>query len=430
MALQEHPDIRGSVLEIPGLNFFNILLASIVLAFLANVQKKLTGWNTPVHIKAGFMIYLLVIFISILRLLLDPGDFMVWKNGGYLSLWIEYCFNPIKWIIIGMLFYCGCNTRRGVIIALGALSALYILLALQVIRYVPLSGMIDQGEALSHFGGKMIRNEIGYSRVSMAMMLSGAFWAIISTNGLSQKTIFRLGVFALAGIVLLGMALTGGRVGYITWGVVGLILCTLRWRRILPLIPVAVMVIILLFPSVKERMLMGFADRSETIVTHNSENSEEIITSGRNLVWPHVIAKIGESKTIGHGREAMVRKGLHSFVSEKVLGEEDFSHPHSAYLEILLDAGVTGLIGVMIFCTIILWHSFRLFFDLQDPLFGAVGGYALSLVLSFLIAGFGSHHFYPETNMVGMFAAIGIMFRVSLERQHSVRENHALFEQT
>ena len=73
MALQEHPDIRGSVLEIPGLNFFNILLASIVLAFLANVQKKLTGWNTPVHIKAGFMIYLLVIFISILRLLLDPA---------------------------------------------------------------------------------------------------------------------------------------------------------------------------------------------------------------------------------------------------------------------------------------------------------------------------------------------------------------------
>lgn len=427
MAVQEHSDFRGSMFGMPGMNPWNILLLNILLAWLANRRKEGLVLDTPLNIKASFLVSLTIVNISIFRLLLDPGNVRDMEGYSYTYLLNEFFLNPIKWIIPGLLFYYGCNTRKRVLIALGTISGLYVLLAIQVFRYLPISAITDEGAALAHLAAKIIMREIGYSRVSMAMMLSGAFWAVISAGSYSPKLIHRFATIALAGMIFVGLALTGGRTGYATWVIVGLILCIARWRRLLLLIPVAAVIIVLLFPSIQDRMLMGFADKSGPIVTRDNEDA---ITSGRSLIWPYVIQKIGESPIIGYGRLAMIRTGLHKRVSEEIFGEADFAHPHNAYLEILLDAGYIGLLGVMIFFIVILWHSFRLLLDRKDSLFGAVGGFAAALLLSLLIAGIGSHHFYPESNGVGTWAAIGVMFRVYVERLRWKKEGSALFAHT
>jgi high-affinity Fe2+/Pb2+ permease len=65
----------------------------------------------------------------------------------------------------------------------------------------------------------------------------------------------------------------------------------------------------------------------------------------------------------------------------------------------------------------VLFYAVRLFLDRQSALATAVGGMTTALVLALLIASLGSQTFYPREGAVGMWAAIGLMLRVTVERK-------------
>jgi O-antigen ligase len=218
-------------------------------------------------------------------------------------------------------------------------------------------------------------------------------------------------------------ALTAGRAGYVTWGVVGLILCIIRWRRYLLFAPILVVAITLAIPGVVERMSRGFSPETrdtnpkieEIYKSDPGEPDMYTILAGRNIAWPFILDKIDESPFIGYGRLAMVRTGLKSFLWEKF--GESFPHPHNAYLEMLLDNGWIGFLIVIPFYLIVLWHSISLFRDSRSPVFMAIGGVTCALVLALLVASMGSQSFYPREGAVGMWCAIGLMLRVYVERK-------------
>jgi hypothetical protein len=58
-----------------------------------------------------------------------------------------------------------------------------------------------------------------------------------------------------------------------------------------------------------------------------------------------------------------------------------------------------------------------LFLDRSDILYEAAGGAALALLLALLLASFGAQTLYPREGVVGMWAAIGVALRVSVERE-------------
>jgi O-antigen ligase len=206
-------------------------------------------------------------------------------------------------------------------------------------------------------------------------------------------------------------ALTGGRMGYVTFAAVGSTLCLFRWRRYLLAIPLVVILIISVLPGVWERMFEGFG---------NDEVDEYAVTAGRNIAWPFIISKIDEAPIFGFGRNAMVRTGLTAFLLDEY-GEE-FPHPHNAYLEMLLDNGWVGLLLVLPFYLVILARSLSLFARSSIPLHITAGGVASALVLALLVASFGSQTFYPREGAVGMWCAIGLVLRVLVERSR-VRVN-------
>jgi O-antigen ligase len=255
-------------------------------------------------------------------------------------------------------------------------------------------------------------------------MLSGACWAVLSTLVLVKKKKHQFGILLLAGIVAFGQALTGGRMGYVTWGLLGLILCLLRWRKLLPIIPLGVVAVAILLPGVRERMLQGFASNDGPIV---QEKDTAAMTSGRTLAWPYVVAKIKNSPIFGYGREAMVRIGITQQIKEDHGDGESFPHPHNAYLQLLLDNGLIGFFLVIPFYFVVVRQALSLFLDKQDPLCAAVGGVALSLLLALLIAAMGSQTFYPREGSVGMWAAMGVMWRLWVEREHSLDTGEPLF---
>jgi O-antigen ligase len=246
-------------------------------------------------------------------------------------------------------------------------------------------------------------------------MLGGAAWALIGMMPLIRDRRLRFLAPLLAMIMVYSQSLTGGRAGLVTTGTVGLVMGALRWRKVFLIAPAVALLVVLFVPAAVDRLTEGFATNQ-----YNSTVSvdEYELTSGRNLIWPYVIAQIYQKPWLGWGRPAMMRTGTVSFLHE-TLGE-DFGHPHNAYLETLLDNGIVGTVPILLLFLTLLFHAFRLFLDRRSRLCMAAGGIASALILALMVAGMASQSFYPVEGTVEMWAAIGLMLAVSVERKRAI----------
>ena len=407
MAFMKHPDMPHSVAGIPGGNLWNILIVNVLIGWWRQRPYE-NPTPVPRSFKIALALYFAVIFVSFLRFYINPTTFYV---GNREDIVLNYLVNSVRFLIPAILLFDGCSNPNRVKGALGVIVLLYFLLAIQVMRYMGFHPDLS-GSELSGRAGKVIQRSVGYDRVDMSMMLSGAAWAAIAFSNLVEGKLFRWGVRGAALVIVLAQAMTGGRMGYITWFVVGLILCMVRWRRILPLVPIGAMLILTLVPSVAERMFTGFGGEQDGIVAHQNDFA---ITSGRNTIWPLVIDKINENPIFGYGRQAMITTGLAAYIAEKL--NDSFPHPHEAYLEILLDDGILGLLCIVPIYFIALKRSIGLFLDRSEKEYEAAGGAALALVLALLVASFGAQTLYPREGVIGMWAAIGVALRVSVNRE-------------
>jgi O-antigen ligase len=408
MAVIQHPDMPKNVMDIQGFNPWNLLFASVLVCWWLTRQRLGWHWEMPSYVNLLLFLYLMVVLFSVGRYIFNPSG---WVGDTFGNVTSEYLINCIKWVLPGMLVFDGARNRRYVFIAIGAILAIYLLLSVQVIRWVPFGA--GSGKA-----SRYISNEIGYNRVTLSMMLGGASYAVLCTALLFSKWKYKLLIALAALAVVYAQAVTGGRSGYVSWLVVGFILCVVRWRKFLPLIPVALILVLAFVPGVRERILQGFGDQDAQIVVRNDEYE---MTSGRNIAWPAVIDQIWKGPIVGFGREAMSVTGVQRYLAEEF--GESFPHPHQAYLEVLLDMGIIGFLIIVPFFVMVVFHALRLLRDREDPLVCVVGTVCCALVLALLVAGFGGQTFYPREGAVGMWAAIGLMFRVYIERR---RQPHGL----
>lgn len=428
MAVIEHPDMPKSLMGIQGLNPWNLLLGVVVLAWLSARKKEGLRWDMPGNLNWLLVIYAGIIAVSFFRMLGDQGGFFEWTQiegkepPTSSSLWSEFFINTFKWVVPGLLIFDGCRDRKRFHLALGSLLAVYFLLGLQVIRWMPLEAL-SSGEALTERSLKIISREIGYHRVNLASMLAGAAWAIFAASALAERKSRKWLIVGASVVTFFALGLTGGRTGYGTWAVVGLIVGSIRWKKvILGMIPL-VLVVAFLVPAAVERMSQGFTPetRDSNVMIHGNNQiaSDEpdlyTITAGRNVAWPYVIEKIQAQPWFGYGREAMIRTGISVYLMTE-LGES-FPHPHNAYLQLLLDCGWVGFVPVVYLFLTLVRYSLSLFRDSRDRLYMAVGGVSAALILAFLVASVGSQTFYPREGAVGMWCAIGLMLRVYVERR-------------
>ncbi len=171
MAFIQHPDMPKNILGIQGLNPWNVLMLSVLLAWATQRRREGLVWDLPGYISVMLALYLLVVVVGVARLLMDHSRLENLTFGYLIS---EDLINTVKWVIPGLLLFDGCRTRRRITIALSCVLILYLLLAAQVIRWMPAGAVAQNGESLNRLGLKFIENEIGYSRVNMSRMLAGA----------------------------------------------------------------------------------------------------------------------------------------------------------------------------------------------------------------------------------------------------------------
>jgi len=411
MAVNEHPDLPTNVFGIQGFNAFNILLFGVVVGWARNRRRDKVSWDMPNHISVLLAMYVGVVVVSFLRMNFDRQGLPV-KEFSSGTIWSEYLINTLKFAVPGVLVFDGCRSRERQRHVAWAVAGLYGLLALQVIKWMPLEWASN--ERMASRAAKIMKNEIGYSRVTVSMMLSGGGWAWLSLMPLVNKFGSRVCLIAAFAAIAYAQAMTGGRTGYAAWALIGIGLGLLRWKRYLVLAPAILLCLVVLVPSAVARMSQGFATQNGRTVVDDYE-----VTSGRTLAWPFVLAKISEAPVVGYGQQAMRRTGLTA-----QLGEESFPHPHNAYLELLLDSGLVGFVIVLPFYLVVIYRAGQLLRD-GDALCTAVGGITLALVLALLVAAMGSQSFYPQNDGVGMWAAIGLTLRMSVDRERDARRPRA-----
>jgi O-antigen ligase len=419
MAFLERKDMPHSIMGIPGLNLWNVLMINTVWAWCTLRKQQGLVWDFPGSVKKGFYAFVFVIVWAFSRYMIDPTSY---SEQGRAEILVNYFIDPLKFLLPGWILFDGCRDRRQMQTALGCILSLYFILACLTIKNMGLSNI--GGSDLSGRAVKAIQRATGYHRVDMSMMLAGASWGMVVFAVLMRSFFSRLCCCGLGGIILLGQALTGGRMGYLTWGAVGLVLALLRWRKLLVLMPLAIVALVLFVPGVRDRMLQGFGSSAEGRETA-SDSSE--ITSGRVNAWPRVIEKIKESPAIGYGRLAMMRTGVAAGLLADM--NEVFAHPHNAYLEMLLDNGIIGFLLVMPLYFWLVHKCCILFRDRSDPLVQASGGVALCLLLGLMLAAFGAQTFYPREGAVGMWAAVGLALRAWMERTENP-DDEFIFEST
>ena len=423
MAVLEHKDMPRTIFDVPGLNPWNVLFFAVVLAWMFRRRRESLRWDLPRVPVVLLWLGLGVLLLGFVRLVADrqslTGEMTI------AELISDYLFNPIKWVIVGLLLFDGCRNRRRLVLGLASLLALYFLISLEVIRWVVPSGALHGGD-LSSYTINRLHREIGYHKNDLSVMLAGASWALFAMLPLLRSVRQRAGILLASFVVLFAQVLTGGRGGYLAWCGVGLVLGLIRWRRYLVLAPLIIILFISLVPGAGERALRGIY---EDPATGSEEVDLEEFTAGRNLLWPRVLDTISESPIIGYGRAAMQRTGLSAWYADSQGGDEEsyISHPHNAYLEILLDSGVVGLLIALAVYGYLAAAAFVLLRDRRDPVFLSMGGIALSLILAQLVGSITGQSLYPREATLGMWCAIGLLLRVWVQRSSATanaRDRH------
>ena len=259
MAVVQHPDFPNSVLGIHGLNPWNVLLAIVVFAWLAARKNEGLTLDAPPAIIWLLVVFFFFIVLAFVRLTGNTDELREYATAfgvpppSAMYLFSEYIINCLKWVVPAFLLYDGCRDEKRLRLALLAVLTMYILLAVQVIRWMPL-GMLTSGEELSRRGLKILVNEVGYHRVNISMMLAGASWALYAVRDLPRHYLVRLACLFFAGVLLFALALTGGRMGLATWGVLGVIFSAWKWRKLMIIGPAIALVLILAYQSCRHTL--------------------------------------------------------------------------------------------------------------------------------------------------------------------------------
>ncbi len=424
MAVLERADMPKTMLGIPGLNPFNILLFFVLAAWVTSKRKEKRVWDMPTHIHCLLWVYFALITVSLLRLftdldLINDYNQSIGRPGSSLSkirsqLIVDEFINCVKWVIPGILVYDGCRDEDRVRFVLNALLVAVMLIALQIISRMGLGAALD-AKVLQQKAVRVLDKTPGYHRVDLAGMMAAAFWAFFCSRLMylhsKSKQLICLGC---AGICFLALILTAGRTGYGAWAIIGVIFSFLRWRILLFIGPVLIAIGIAIVPAAKDRLFEGFSSeshesRSEELGTiDDSGRDTYAITSGRAVVWPFAFEEIGEAPFIGQGRKAFLTTGAGTRVFE-LLGAP-WGHPHNAYIQFILDNGFLGVLPVLIFFFIMLRYGYRLFMH-ENPLYITIGGSALAFLLAHLISAIGAQSFYPKEGVVFMWVCLGLVMR-------------------
>ncbi len=405
--MMQNPNMPREMAGIKGMNPWNatflVILVSWALTRRADPQRAPTS-------QRALLLLSLYVAMLIITGLIAAGDADAFQSEGgeprsVMDVVVDCIINPLKYLMVGVLFYDGATTRRRVKQAIFAAVGSGMCYSLMMYKTLKMGVFTMDYSSARRATDKLV----GLYANDMAEVLAFTLWAgLLALFLLDRKTLQSAWLFALAVVVPTFLALKS-RAGFLACCVTGVVLGLLKWRKILIAIPVMLLGVVAFAPDVVDRVMTGVG------VEAAGNNDWDAISAGRTTyLWPPTLEQISRSPIVGHGRFAILRTELYDRIIAAGGGVP--THPHNSYFEVLLDAGVIGLA----ICLSCMWGLFRssyvLLRERDDRLITALGAIALIGILCELSAGVAGSSFYPTQSAVPYLCVWGVAMRVLTER--------------
>jgi hypothetical protein len=246
----------------------------------------------------------------------------------------------------------------------------------------------------------LLSEALGINDNELGKMFVIAYASLLFTWAESKRLGFRLVLLASMAMLIVAIVLMFSRgtyAGFITANVLFLL-----WRRnatTLVFVGLLGAVALFLLPdAVYERIAYGVDSGSNTISSSRIEQ-----------IWLPLLPEVLRSPIFGSGLSSILwSDAMRAADGVTVMGA---GHPHNAYLEIVLDMGITGLILVCAYFVHV-WKGFRALSadpSLSSSLRGFYLGAAAGLV-SFLISAVADSSLMPKPEQAFLWLAIGMMY--------------------
>lgn len=422
LAVMERPDMPKSFFGVGGLSPYNIVMLFILMGWMLQKSKENLRWPTLPKVNKLLVLYMAIVFFSSIRMMLDYGGFVSfamdlnWPLPTKVDLIKDDFINALKFMIPGLLLAHGTNSEDRANFAIKCiLFTSFLLMAQITVKMLP---VLISGEDVASRSFRVLNRDIGYHRGELAPLMASAAWAfmVARTTRININVNFMGFVWGSLAVVL-----TGGRGGAMAWAACGMIFGFLRWKKILILGPLVVLLVISFVPSIADRYTEGFSEETHAksaarrgLDTVDDQGRDlYAISSGRVVVWPRVIEYIRHAPLFGYGRKAMIREGVNqSLVADGTFspGDSMFMHPHNAYLEQLLDNGILGAGVIVGFFMVIGWLALKKLRDksLMGSIEHAIASMALAFVIVQLSHSITADSFYPKQVHMLMWCSIGL----------------------
>ncbi|MEN3363284.1 MAG: hypothetical protein V7606_558 [Burkholderiales bacterium] len=309
---------------------------------------------------------------------------------GYLR---DVFLKPVLILITAYMLSIAIRNARRPTVFLVALFFSAIILPIATVAY--LAGAGFSLAELAHSESRGALTALGMHANEFGLMFNMAFalalFCFINMPGGFAKWMLGLVIVVLVAAIMLTFS-RGAYIGFLA--VMAWFLYTQRKFSImlfgLVLIPAAILVI----PNaVVERATLGAQDRNL-----------DTISAGRlDGIWRPLLPDVQASPLVGNGLNAILwSEAAQRGAILKV------AHPHSAYLGVLLDLGVLGVLVIALF----FWHMRRIFSALAEqstePIWRGFFRGAMACILLLLVQGLTDDRFTPTFPQTFLWLAYGI----------------------
>ncbi|MBX3394879.1 MAG: O-antigen ligase family protein [Phycisphaerae bacterium] len=405
--LTQHPNMPREIAGIQGLNPWNASFLAIFSMWILTRHNDPPRAQTPPRVALIVLSYASVLTLTGLTAVMD-SDSMHADGRAIASardVFVETIINPMKYLMVGIMFYDGATTRlrvkQAVFTAVGS-GAAYAALMYKSLK----TGVFTMDYSAARRATDKL---VGLYANDMGEVLAFTLWAGLIAVLLIQRHWLKFGWLLANAAVVPCFAVLKSRAGFLAFCATGLVLGVLKWRRILLALPIVLLSVVVFAPNVVDRVMTGVA--SDGI----ADSDWDAISAGRTTyLWPAALNQFVDSPIFGRGRFTILRTGMYDAIYDVAGGVP--THPHNSYLEMLIDAGVIGLAICLISMAGLARSGLALMRQRYDPLMTAVGAIGLIGVVTELSAGVAGSSFYPGQSAVPYLCIWGVLLRAVVEK--------------
>lgn len=388
--------VPHNVLGIPSLNPFNVILLATLGSFA--LREKMTG------LVPRPLLWLFIVPILIGGLIGAPNASKIPLAIGTLtfndagSYFREVAVRPLL-IVLSVLLVgaAAARSQKPERFIIPIMVAVWVLALLQI-------GLILHAGVrigfLSTAESRAFYDDMGLHANDLGRIFAIAYGLMLFMWWETRQSTLKTALFLTMGLAALAMVLSFSRGAFLGFFAINALF--LLWKfnsRTFGLaLLVAAFVTVAAPEFVWSRITFGF----------DSGDPNRISADRIEGIWLPLLPEIWKSPIWGHG----LASTMYSYPMITG-GMIPVSHPHSAYLEALLDTGIIGF-GLMLAYYIHVWRGFRALGSnaYLTPELRAFFQGATAALVCFFITGWVGSSFRPESEFCFLWVAIGIMYGV------------------